>query len=97
MKKVLLEMPVGMDLSEIALHNAHELFSEWCIGHHTYPVYSHYVLRVASQNMGHAVFLQNSASATLEISPVFAPDEWSLTMNWYDKGMNTVTVHSKGA
>lgn len=97
-KTILLELTTDADLSEMALYSASEQLLQHRIGQAVFPTFSYYVLRVPSQVMGQAVFLSNSVGATLEISPTYEPDEWSLEERYAVDGvLRSVVVHSNGA
>ena len=95
---IVLELPVSSDLTETALHRAVEMIIDYNIKNGHLGVYKHYILRVASQNMGIAPFMGSYIGAGFKISPTYEPDEWSLSEICYDKNDTyTITVHSEGA
>jgi len=97
-KRIYMELNTPADLSEASLETARKMILENNIKDSKFGEFSYYILRVPSQTMGIAVYLMNYIGASMEISPTYDVDEWSLEENKYIKGETfTTIVHSFGA
>ena len=97
-KRIYMELVTDADLSEASLETARRMIINNNLKNSKYSNFDYYVLRISSQSLGIAVYLMNYIGATMEISPTYSEDEWSLEERSYvDKEVRVTIVHSNGA
>jgi hypothetical protein len=92
-------LTIDADLTAASMASAFDQIHEIVRGNSfEYPCY--YLLKIASQNIGEAIALKVAYDFVLDISPVYEPDEWSLTGIKYNKesgAFDEICVTTKGA